>query len=73
LRVYDDHVAAGLDHRVVGAERLAPQLGERDVEVGEVVRVEDDPLRVALVVADAQAVDEWSRVRPPGTRRTRRA
>jgi hypothetical protein len=36
-------VAARLDHRVVGAERLTPQLDERDVEVGEVVRVEDVP------------------------------
>ena len=55
----DDDVDAALDHRVPAADRArAPQLGDRVVEVGQVVRVEDDPLRVALAVADAQLVDE---------------
>src|SRR3954469_6568108 len=58
LRVSHDHVAAGRNHRFIGAERLAPELRERDVEEREVVRVEDDALRVALVVAHAQLMDE---------------
>ena len=44
---------------VPAADRARPpQLGHRVVEVGQVVGVEDDPLRVALAVADAQLVDE---------------
>jgi hypothetical protein len=49
--------AAGL-HRLVAAERLPPQLRDAHVEVGEVVGVEDDSLRVALLVADPKAVAE---------------
>ena len=58
LRDHDVDPAA-LDHRVPAPHRArAPQLADRVVEVGHVVRVEDDPLRVALAVADAQLVDE---------------
>src|SRR5207253_9426973 len=53
-----DHVRARLDHVVVPADRLAPELGDDHIEVREVVRVEDDPLRVALAVADAEPVPE---------------
>ena len=35
-----------------------PQLGDGVVEVGQVVGVEHDPLRIAFAVADAQLVDE---------------
>ena len=52
-----DHVDPGVDHRLVAAE-LPPELGHRQVEVGQVVGVEDDALRVALVVADPQAMPE---------------
>ena len=41
-----------------GADRLAPELRHREVEVGEVVRVEDDALKVALVEAHAHPVAE---------------
>ena len=37
---------------------MAHVLGERGVEVGEVVRVEDNALRVDLGIADAQLVEE---------------
>jgi hypothetical protein len=37
---------------VVGAHRLAPDLGEDDVDVAEEVGVEDDALGVALSVPD---------------------
>ena len=43
------------------------------VEVREVVGVEDDPLRVALAVADAQLVDEHQRIRVARRRRRRPA
>src|ERR1700726_436829 len=58
LRVGDDRVEAPLDHLLPGPHGLAPQLGERDVAVEEVVRVEDDALRVALAVAHAQRIHE---------------
>ena len=59
VRLADHDVEAALDHRLPAADRArAPQLGDGVVEVGQVVRVEDDPLRVALAVADAQLVDE---------------
>lgn len=52
-RLGDHDVDAVLDHDlVVGPERLAPELGQPDVEVLEVARVEDDPLGVALGVSD---------------------
>src|SRR4029079_3674375 len=47
-----------LDHLTPAADRLAPELGDRDVEVVEVVAVEDDALRVAFVVADPQRMPE---------------
>jgi hypothetical protein len=47
-----------LDHRAPRPERLAPQLGQADVEVGDVVGVEDDPLRIALAEAHAKLVLE---------------
>src|SRR5262249_8489465 len=56
-RLGDHHVHPRLDHRLVSAE-LPPELGHRQVEVGQVVGVEDDALRVAFVVANAQAVPE---------------
>ena len=43
-----------MDHLVPGAERRAQQLGQRHVEEDEVVAVEDDALRVALVEAHPQ-------------------
>ena len=58
LGVGDDRVDAALDHLQPGADRGAPELREGDVEIEQVVGVEDDPLRVALAVADAQLVDE---------------
>ena len=55
-RLDDLEVDAVGHHPRVAAGRLAPELGQRDVEVGEVVGVEDDALGVALAVADAQSV-----------------
>src|SRR4051794_7744524 len=52
-----DHVDARVDHRLVATE-LAPELGHGQVEIGQVVGVEDDALRVALVVADPQPMPE---------------
>jgi hypothetical protein len=37
---------------------LSVKLGHRDVEVGEVVDVEDDSLRVAFHIAHAQSMPE---------------
>ena len=54
-----DHVDPLLHHAFPAADRACPpQLGDRVVEVRQVVRVEDDPLRIALAVADAQLVGE---------------
>ena len=39
---------------------LAIEIGDRDVDVGEVVGVEGNALRVAFVEADAQLVAEGS-------------
>lgn len=54
----DDHVDPTLLHHGVGTERLTPKLGHTEVEVGDVVSVEDDPLGIALAVTDAEAVGE---------------
>ena len=56
-RLGNHHVDARVHHRLIPAE-LAPELAHRDVEVGQIVGVEDDALRIALVVADAEAVPE---------------
>ena len=61
VRLGDHRVHAALDHLLPGPHRCAPQLGERDIEVQQVVGVENDALRVALSVADAQLVDEGIR------------
>ena len=49
-RLCHDEIEAVGCERSVGAEGLAPQLGQDDVEVDEVVGVEDMALDVALVV-----------------------
>ena len=60
----DHGVDAGRQQEVVGAHRLAPDLGEDDVDVGEEVGVEDDALGVALPVPDPQLVAEgWALAR----------
>ena len=56
----DDHVHVEVEHRLVGAHRLAVELGHREVEVRQVVGVEDDPLLVALGPANAHAMPEGS-------------
>jgi hypothetical protein len=54
----DHGVEAALGHLLPRPDRLSPQLREGDVEIEQVVRVEDDPLRVALPVAHPQRVLE---------------
>src|SRR5262249_17088707 len=57
-------VHPALDHQVVVPDGGPPQLGERQVEVPEVVRVEDVPLPVALGVPHPEPVPERrSRIR----------
>ena len=60
VALHEHDVDAAVDHLRVATGALAPELGEGDVEVEQVVRVEDDALRVALAVAHAQAVHEGS-------------
>jgi len=42
-----------LHHLLPGPDSGPPELRERDVEVQQVVRVEDDALGITLAVADA--------------------
>jgi hypothetical protein len=58
LRLGDDHVDAPVEHRLVAPEGRSPQLGEARVEVRQVVRVEHDPLGIALRVTDAELMGE---------------
>ncbi len=53
-----DRVDPARNHVLPRSDGGSPQLGERDVEVDEVIGVEDDVLRVALGVAHAQLVYE---------------
>src|SRR5271165_3308872 len=59
-----DRVDSTLDHLHPRPDAGPPQLGEGDVEIHQVVGVEDDPLRVALAIADAQLMDEGRRQGP---------
>src|ERR1700733_15370781 len=61
----EHHVDAALEHRLIAPVRGAPQLGHADVEVGQIVRVEDDALNVALAVANPYGVDERAPHQPP--------
>lgn len=55
----DDQVDLPIPRRLlVGADRLTPKLGYCDIEIGQIVGVEDDPLRVAVRVADPKSVAE---------------
>ena len=68
----DDEVDAQLRVVLPQADRLAPELREGGVDVEQVVGVEDDPLGIALAVADAQLVDVGVAQRRRGVRPTRR-
>ena len=57
----DNRVDSALDHLLPRPDSRTPQLCEGHVEVEQVVRVEHDPLRVALAIAHAELVYERGR------------
>ena len=62
----DDQVGGAAALRPVRADRFPEELREDHIEIDEVLGVEDDSLRIALVVANSQPVVESGRhgVRP---------